>query len=254
MKKKIVSLDNIGVKFQLKGNPRESLAQIHKKFFSQKNEFWALKNVSFDVYEGETLFILGRNGAGKSTLLKVIAETLFPDEGQMTFLHCKKSFISMRLGFRPELSGWDNMHVALKVMGLPDDHLGAIKQEIIEFTQLEDFIYEPVENYSAGMRTRLAFAIATSTVPDILIMDEVINTGDEYFRERCQNRLQGMLDKSKAVIVCSHNLQSVEDMATKVLWLDKGRVIDLGEPKIILEKYREYVKLIKHNPKAAIPC
>lgn len=248
MKENILSLENIGIKFDLKGSPRESLAKITTKLFSKRKQFWALKNITFDLLEGEILFIIGRNGAGKSTLLKVIAETLFPDEGRMVTLNCRKSFVSMGLGFRNELTGYENMDISLKLMGIPANIREECKQEIIEFTHLDNFIYEPVGNYSAGMRARLAFAIATSNVPDILIMDEVINTGDELFREKCKARMEAMLGSAKAVIVCTHNLPNVEAMATKVIWVEKGVLMGIDEPKIMLKKYRNFIKQVRNNP------
>lgn len=244
MRNNILSLNNIGIKFELNGKPRESLSKIYRRLFSPKKEFWALRNISFEIPEGEILFIVGRNGAGKSTLLKVLAETLFPDEGTMTTLICNKSFVSMGLGFRNELSGYENMDIALKLMGVEPDNLKEYKQDIIHFTQLGDFIYEPVENYSAGMRARLAFAVATSNAPDVLIMDEVINAGDQQFREKCKVRMQSMLTSSKAVIVCTHNLGNAEAIGTRALWLENGEIVGIDDPKTIIKEYRQFINKI----------
>lgn len=241
MKHNILALENIGIKYELKGKPRDSLAKIFQKILAPKKEFWALRHVNFEIKEGEILFIVGRNGAGKTTLLKVLAETLFPDEGTMKTLICHKSFVSMGMGFRKELSGYENMSTALKLMGVKQSHIEECKQDIMQFSGLGDFIYEPIENYSTGMRTRLAFAIATSNAPDVLIMDEVINAGDQEFREKCQLRLERMLINAKAVIISTHNLGNVEAIGTKALWLDQGKIIGIDEPKLIINEYRQFI-------------
>lgn len=248
MKDPIISLQNIGIKYQLKGKPRESLTKLHQKILTSRKNFWALRDINLDIHEGEILFIIGRNGAGKSTLLKVMAETLFPDEGCMTLTNCRTSFISMGLGFRKELTGYENMDIALKLLGIPKQQLKKTKEEIIQFSQLDHFIYEPVENYSAGMKSRLAFAIATSNTPDVLIMDEIINAGDEQFRDSCKERLNSMVAKAKAVIICTHNLQNVLSMGTKALWIEKGMNTRLGDPKEVVREYREFIKKVRNDP------
>ncbi len=248
-RKKIITLEDIGIEFSLKGDgARNSIGSLFSNLFKKKNSFWALKNINLDILEGEVLYIIGRNGAGKTTLLKVLAETLHPDSGTMIIYEGKTSFVSMGLGFRPDLSGYENMKNSLLIMGVDNKELKQKIDEILEFTQLEQFIYEPVANYSAGMKSRLGFAIATSIKPDILIMDEVINAGDEVFRERCKERMEEMLKSAKCVIVCSHNLQSVEALATKVLWIEKGEKMAMGETKETLKKYREFIKMVRNDP------
>lgn len=238
----IMSLTNIGVRYELRGQPRETLAKFYLKVFGEKIIFWALRHINFSIYRGDILAIIGQNGAGKSTLLKVIAETLCPDEGEMLSFFGKKSFISMGMGFRKELSGIENMHLCLQLMGIQKKQLKEKQKEIVEFTQLGQFIHQPMLTYSAGMKARLAFAIATSITPDILIMDEVINTGDELFKEKCKQRLELLLQQAKAVIFCTHNLQSVESLATKVLWIDAGTIKAMGDPALMLTEYRQFIK------------
>ena len=243
-----ISLKNIGVEFQISGRLDKSVVSLFSKIFRKKKSFWALRNITCDICNGDILYIIGRNGAGKTTLRKVMAETLFPNEGELTIYGGSTSFVSMGLGFSMDLSGYKNMDISLRIMGFPADKLEEKKAEIIEFTELGDFIYEPVHTYSQGMKARLGFAVATSIVPDILIMDEVINAGDEEFRERCKERMESMLKTAKCVVVCTHNLAAAENLATKVMWIEKGRIMGIGEPSEMISKYKEFIAMVRNDP------
>jgi len=243
----VITARDVGVKFSIYG-PRQSMKQrVVNSLFRPKTSFWALRNVSFDIGFGEAFFVVGRNGAGKTTLLKVMAETLLPDTGTVTVSGEISAFLSMGLGFRPDLSGYDNMELALRFMGVPPSEVSDLREDIAEFTQLGMFLDAPVYTYSSGMRARLAFAIATSIEPEILIMDEVINAGDEEFREKCQERLDRMLSHAKAIVVCTHNLRNVREMATRAMWIDQGQVQYIGKPDDVVERYGAFIKEVRRN-------
>lgn len=236
-----MAVRGIGVKYPLKS--RRNIKNILRR-----ETYWALRDVTFSVNSGDILFVIGRNGAGKSTLLKVLSETLHPDEGEISLINCRKSFVSMGMGFRPELSGISNIEISLRLMGLSKSDITQFTAEIIEFSELENYIYEPILSYSAGMRARLAFSVATSIKPDILIMDEVINTGDEVFQRKSKLRINEMLNSAKVVIVCTHNLKHLSALATKALWLEQGRMMSIGCPKKVSSQYLDYInKRIEQN-------
>jgi ABC-type polysaccharide/polyol phosphate transport system ATPase subunit len=236
----IIQLQDVGVKFSVYGGRQTTRNRLRNRFFRPRRSFWALRDVSFTVYRGEAFFVIGRNGAGKTTLLKVLAETLLPDVGKVTVWGEITAFLSMGLGLQPEFSGHDNMELGLQLMGVPSGEIPRLREQIVEFTQLDDFMDMPIKHYSTGMKARLAFAIATSIDPEILIMDEVIGAGDEEFREKCQARLSQMLQKAKALVVCTHNLQNAQALANRVMWIEQGEIRAIGEPQKVVEQYREF--------------
>ena len=244
----IIRLEDLGVRFSIHGGPQTTKNRLRNRFFRPRRSFWALRNISFTVYEGEAFFVIGGNGAGKTTVLRVIAETLLPDTGKLTIWGRNTAFLSMKLGFQRDFSGSDNMELALRLMGVAPGEIPRFREEILEFCQLGDFIEMPIKSYSAGMKARLAFAIATSVDPEILIMDEVIGAGDEEFREKCQQRLDEMLQKAKAIVVCTHNLQNAASMADRVVWLEQGEIRALGDPKQVVKEYRDYARRVRLDP------
>jgi len=243
----IIKMEGIGVQFEL-GGARKSVRHVLRDMFRRKPKFWAIRDINFEIFHEEIFYIIGRNGAGKSTLLNVMAETLFPDFGKMYLYGETSAFLSMGLGFRPDLSGYENINISLRLMGVPKKDLPIYRKEITDFTQLQDFLDSPVRTYSTGMKARLAFAVATSFRPEILILDEGINTGDEVFREKCKIRFEEMLKSAKAVIVCTHNLNTAAEMATRVLWLESGRIMKIGDPKEVIQAYRDFIKEVRKDP------
>lgn len=244
----VIQVEDVGVTFSIYGGRQTIKNRLLNRFFRPKRSFWALRNISFTVYQGEAFFVIGRNGAGKTTLLKVIAETLLPDAGQVTVWGKISAFLSMGLGLRPDFSGTDNVELGLRFMDVARADIPRFREEIIEFTQLDDFIDMPVKHYSAGMKARLAFAIATCVEPEILIMDEVIGAGDEEFRERCQERLDRMLQRAKAIVICTHNLPNAIAMGNRVMWIEQGEIRAIGEPRAVVEEYRDFSTSVRRDP------
>jgi lipopolysaccharide transport system ATP-binding protein len=189
----------------------------------RKNEFWAVKDVSFELKRGECLGLIGRNGAGKTTLLKMLNGLIKPDHGRIEMRGRVGALIALGAGFNPILTGRENIYVNGSVLGLTKREIDAKLEDIIDFADIREFIDTPVQNYSSGMQVRLGFAVATALNPDVLILDEVLAVGDAAFRAKCYNRI-GKLQKTAAVIFVSHSMQQVSQVCSSVLLLKNGKV------------------------------
>ena len=238
----IISVDNVSMRFSLASEKVDSLKEYFIKTLKSQistNEFWALKDVSFNVKKGEALGLIGLNGSGKSTLLKVIAGVFKPTEGKVIKNGRLVPLLELGAGFDFDLTAGENIFLNGSLMGRSHEVMEAHYDEIIEFAELKDFVDVPVKNFSSGMVSRLAFAIATIGTPDILICDEVLSVGDFRFQEKCQVRIQEMLDKGTTLLFVSHSIEQVEKLCNKVVWLEKGNVRMFGECKEIAEIYKE---------------
>lgn len=203
----------------------------------QAGEFWALQDVSFTVMAGEVFGIIGRNGAGKSTLLRVISGVYAPDKGFVRVRGRVGAVLSLGAGFMNQLSGRENIMVQGLTQGLTPEEVRAKEQAIIEYAELGDFIDEPVYTYSAGMRARLGFAIATMIDSDILLVDEILGVGDRAFAAKSRQTIMNMIRDGRTVILVSHNLSTITELCDRVMWLEKGRVVEIGEPKLVVSRY-----------------
>ncbi len=216
-------IKDVGLSFSKKGNHNNAL---------RKDEFWALKDVSFELRRGECLGLIGHNGAGKSTLLKILNNLLTPDEGQVTMRGRVGALIELGAGFSPILTGRENIYNNGAVLGFTKEEIDAKVDKIIEFSEIGDFIDSPVQNYSSGMKVRLGFAVASQMEPDILLIDEVLAVGDVGFRFKCLNAI-GEIMKNAAVIFVTHSMPQIYRIGTEVILLDHGRSIvhsnNLGE-------------------------
>ncbi len=240
--KTMVSVEQVGVKFHLSeqkvDNLKEYIIRIVKRQMRYK-EFWALKEVSFDIKRGERVALLGLNGAGKSTLLKVIAGVLKATEGSVSKSGVLVPLLELGAGFDPQYTGAENIFLYGAMLGYPKAFLKEKYDEIVEFSELGDFIHVPVKNYSSGMRARLGFSIATLVEPDILILDEVLSVGDVKFRKKSEARIKAMFNKGITVLFVSHNLKQVRSLCTRAIWLEKGRVVEDGPVETVSEHFEK---------------
>ena len=237
----IISVDQVSMRFALASEKVDSLKEYFIKTLKSQistNEFWALKDVSFSIKRGDALGLIGLNGSGKSTMLKIIAGVLKPTKGSVAVRGEVAPLIELGAGFDFDLTAGENIFLNGALMGRSHEEMEAHYEEIIEFSELRDFIDVPVKNFSSGMVSRLAFAIATIGPPDILIVDEVLSVGDFRFQEKCQKRIQEMLDKGTTLLFVSHSIDQVEELCNKVVWLEKGNVRMFGDCKEIAEIYR----------------
>lgn len=228
-----LKVDDVSIRFNLSKEKVDNLKElIIKKLKGEKirfNEFWALKNVSFEVKKGDRLGILGLNGAGKSTLLKVIAGVYKPTSGTVTRHGHMAPMIELGAGFDPNYTGRENIFLYGSVLGFSHDFLESKYEEILEFSELGDFIDVPIKNYSSGMRARLGFSIATVVEPEILILDEVLSVGDAKFRKKCEKKMQTMFEHGVTVLFVSHSLDQVKRLCNKGILLEHGTLIAEGD-------------------------
>ena len=229
---------------------RKQVKRIFKEcFFGVKKEevstltdgeFWALDNVTFSIKKNENIAILGNNGAGKSTLLKMLNGIFLPDHGVITIKGSVASVLELSTGFRNELSGLENIYLKCSMLGVEKEQVEILLDEIISFSELEEFIETPLDHYSSGMKARLGFAIVVHLQPDILILDEVFAVGDKNFRKKSERAISALSEKTTTIIV-SHNMGIVKNMANRVIVLNKGKLQFLGDVEEGVEFYNSMI-------------
>lgn len=215
---------------------RQMLWRGQRKYYQ---EFWALRDVTLEVGRGEVLGIIGRNGAGKSTLLQLLCGTLTPTAGKVQILGRMAALLELGAGFNQEFSGRENIYLLAALSGFSRAETEAKIEEIIDFSGIRDFIDQPVKTYSSGMFIRLAFSIATSVDPDILVIDEALSVGDGEFARRSFERIMRFKAEGKTILFCSHALYQVEALCSRAIWLEQGRVAALGSATVVTAAYRE---------------
>lgn len=228
--------------YHLYDRPSDRLRQLlwgrKRRYY---REFWALREASFEVGRGEALGIVGRNGAGKSTLLQLICGTLAPSSGTVTVNGRVAALLELGAGFNPEFSGRENVFMAASIMGLSTSEIKSRFEQIVEFSGIRDFIDQPVKTYSSGMYVRLAFSVATSVEPDILVVDEALSVGDGQFARKSFDRIMELKEGGTAILFCSHALYQVEAFCDRVLWLEQGRPVMVGRPQEVVPRYARFL-------------
>lgn len=236
-------VNDVSICFNLSKEKVDNFKELFiKKLKGEKirfNEFWALKDVSFELKKGERLGILGLNGAGKSTLLKVIAGVYKPTKGNVERYGHMAPMIELGAGFDPNYTGRENIYLYGSVLGFSKEFLDSKYDEILEFSELGEFIDVPIKNYSSGMKARLGFSIATVVEPEILILDEVLSVGDARFRKKCEKKMKSMFDHGVTVLFVSHSLAQVQRLCNKAIILEHGRLIAQGDIDEVVEIYEK---------------
>lgn len=238
----VIKTDNLGIKYNLSEQKVDDFKDYIIKAVKGElnyNEFWALKNVSFEIEAGDHVGILGLNGAGKSTLLKAVAGVMKPTEGTVKTKGKIVPLLELGAGFDRQYTGAENIYLYGAVLGYSRKFINSKFKEIVEFSELEDFINVPVKNYSSGMKSRLGFAIATAVEADILILDEVLAVGDAKFRKKCEAKIKEMFADGTTVLFVSHNLSQVKKLCDKALLLEHGRLAAYGETERIARIYEK---------------
>lgn len=244
-KKVVLKVDNVSMLFNLSAEKVDNIKEYLIKFVKRDmhfQEFWALTDVSFELKEGERLGILGFNGAGKSTLLKTIAGVLKPTKGSITTKGKIVPLLELGAGFDSQYTGAENIYLYGAVLGYSKAFIESKFDEIVEFSELGDFINVPIKNYSSGMKARLGFAIATVVEPEILILDEVLSVGDAKFRKKSEQKIMSMFDKGVTVLFVSHSLDQVKRLCDKAIILEKGKVIASGSVEEVADIYTKKLK------------
>lgn len=246
----MIEVQNVSMRFNLGIEKNNSLKQMAVDLFSRKarqarqerknqNEFWALQDVSFKVEKGEVLGFVGSNGAGKSTLLKVVAGVMRPTKGQVLVGGNICPMIELGAGFDLDLNARENIYLNGAVMGYSKAFLDSKFQEIVDFSELHDFLDVPVRNFSSGMTARLAFSIATIVEPEILIVDEILSVGDLNFQQKSENKMRSLISGGTTVLYVSHSMKSIKSLCDRVVWLEHGKVMMVGKTEEVCKAYYE---------------
>jgi lipopolysaccharide transport system ATP-binding protein len=235
----VLNVENVSKMYRIYDRPADRLKQmlLGRMGWSYGREFWALRDVSFELRKGETVGIIGRNGSGKSTLLQIIAGTLTPTEGVVTVEGRVAALLELGTGFNPEFTGRENVLTTGAILGLASDDMERRFDEIASFADIGEFIDQPVKYYSSGMFVRLAFAVQACVDPDILIVDEALSVGDIFFQQKCAKRFQDLMDRGTAILLVTHDTQAVARLCNRAILLADGRTECSGEPKFVLERY-----------------
>lgn len=237
----MIRIKNVSMKFNMDIEKDFSIKQAFINLFTgkkKKNEyFWALKNVTFSVNKGDVVGLIGSNGAGKSTLLKVVSGVMKPTSGKVEVDGVISPMIELGAGFDLNLTARENIYLNGAILGYSKKFLDSKFDEIVEFSELKDFLDVPVKNFSSGMTAKLAFSIATIVDPEILIVDEILSVGDLRFQEKSKNKMMEMIKGGTTVLYVSHSLESIKDLCNKVVWLDHGQVVKMGDTKEICDEY-----------------
>jgi ABC-type polysaccharide/polyol phosphate transport system ATPase subunit len=236
-----IRVENLTIRY--KSLKSYSIKKNFLKLNHNKREYFeAVKHVSFEVEKGEILGIVGKNGSGKSTMLRALAHIFSPDEGSIDTFDNSVSLLSIGVGFQKELSGRENIVLSGMLLGFSEEEIRKKMPRIIKFADLGKFIDMPVGTYSSGMYSKLAFSITAILETDIILIDEVLSVGDRRFRKKSYKKMQSLIsDKDRTVVIVSHNNQSLRELCTKVLWINDGEMMMIGETNEVLDQYEAYM-------------
>lgn len=243
----MIDIKDVFMKFNLGIEKDFSMKQAFVNFFSfkkknkkkKKEYFNALSDISFHINKGEVVGLIGSNGAGKSTLLKVVSGVMKPTSGSVEVNGNISPMIELGAGFDPELTARENIYLNGAILGYSKKFIDEKFNEIVEFSELKDFLDVPVKNFSSGMTAKLAFSIATVVNPEILIVDEILSVGDMHFQEKSKNKMMSMIEGGTTVLYVSHSLESIKSLCTKVVWIEHGKIQMIGDPNEVCERYYE---------------
>ncbi len=240
----MIKLEHVSMKFNLGIEKNFSVKQAFVDFFSfkkkkkkKKDEFWALRDISFEVKKGEVIGLIGSNGAGKSTLLKIVSGVMKPTNGKVKVSGVISPMIELGAGFDMELTARENIFLNGAILGYSKQFLESKFDEIVEFSELKDFLDVPVKNFSSGMTAKLAFSIATIVDPEILIVDEILSVGDIKFQEKSKNKMLEMIKGGTTVLYVSHSLDSIRQLCDRVVWIEHGKMVKVGKTDEICDEY-----------------
>lgn len=243
----MINVKNVSMRFNLGIEKGFSIKQGFVDMFNKekrhkkKEEFWALRDVNFQVKKGEVIGFIGSNGAGKSTLLKIVAGVMKPTKGRVDSYGNICPMIELGAGFDPQLTARENIYLNGAVMGYTKELIDSKFNEIVEFSELKDFLDVPVQNFSSGMVARLAFSIATIVEPEILIVDEILSVGDIAFQAKSERKMLSMINGGTTVLFVSHSIEQIKKMCDRVVWLEHGKMIKIGGNEIC-DEYKKYME------------
>jgi lipopolysaccharide transport system ATP-binding protein len=233
-----VEFQGVSKSYSIYDSPGDRLKElITPRRYQFHRDFWALRDISFNIRPGETFCIVGENGSGKSTLLQMVAGILPPTSGTVSVTGRVSALLELGSGFNPEFTGRDNVYLNAAILGFSTRQIDQRFREIEEFAEIGDFIHQPVKTYSTGMAVRLAFAVAINVDPEILLVDEALAVGDIYFRQRCMRKVHELRARGVTILFVSHSTGDVKAIGDRVMWLEHGRIMDMGDPERVVSKY-----------------
>lgn len=236
MSESVIKVSGLGKSYRMFNRPIDRIKQIFRKKPYYEN-FWALKDINFEVKRGETVGIVGMNGSGKSTLLQIVTGVLMPTEGQVEVLGRVAALLELGAGFNPEFTGKENVYLSGLLLGLSREEIDQKLDSIVDFSNIGDYINQPVKTYSSGMYVRLAFAVAINVDPDVLIVDEALAVGDMLFQAKCMHKMREMIRKGVTILFVSHDISTVKSLCSRCLYLKKGKQVTYGDAGRVAEKY-----------------
>lgn len=244
-KRVMVDVDHVTIRFNLASQKVDNLKEYVIKLIKKElmfQEFLAIKDMSFQVYEGESVGLIGSNGSGKSTMLKAISGILKPYKGSVTVNGSVAPLIELGAGFDAECTARENIFLNGCVLGHSRKFMQEHFDEIVEFAEIEQFLDSPIKNYSSGMKARLGFSIATMVKPDLLIVDEILSVGDYKFHQKCEKRMRELLDGGTTLLYVSHNIEEVKRLCKRAVWIDRGEMRMIGDAKSVCDAYMEEMR------------
>lgn len=237
-----VRVQKLGKKFRIFSERNQSLkSALMRGRISKYEEFWALRNITFEVPKGSTFGLVGGNGSGKSTLLKTLAKIYWPDEGEIHYSGRMSALLEVGSGFHPELTGRENIYLNGSILGMKKKEIDARYEQIVEFSGVKDFIDQPVKNYSSGMYVRLGFSVAIHVEPDILVVDEVLAVGDAAFQEQCFQRFKELKKQGTTIILVTHDLKALVELCDQAAWINKSKLEMVGKAEVVARAYLESI-------------
>ena len=242
MEQRIVDVENVSIKFNLSSEKIDSMKDYLVKRLKGQisfDEFWALQDISFSMNRGDSVALIGLNGCGKSTLLKTIAGVLKPTKGSVKVYGSIAPLIELGAGFDHDLTAEENIYLNGAILGYGRQEMQKHYEDIVEFSELRDFMIVTIKNFSYGMLARLAFSIATIGNPDLLIVDEVLSVGDFRFQEKCERRIQNMMKEDTSILFVSHSIEQVQKLCKRAIWIEKGHIVKAGTTEEVCPEYRE---------------
>ncbi len=234
-----ITVNNLHKEFRIYERPQDRLWEILQRRPRHKL-YHVLNDISFAVPDGKSLGIIGVNGAGKSTLLKLLVGTLQPTSGEISIEGQVAALLELGAGFHPEFTGRRNIYLNASLLGVPDDNIAKLENDIIEFSELDYFIDRPVKTYSSGMYVRLAFSIATMVRPDILVIDEALSVGDMAFQRKCVERMNQFRAEQKTMVFCSHSMFHIQELCDTAIWIDQGKIREIGDSDKVVGHYEDF--------------
>lgn len=237
MARTVIDVEDLSKRFGMYSSPAGRLIEILSPFRHDRNKFWALKDVTFQVKEGKALGVIGRNGSGKSTLLQVLCGVLRATSGRVSVSGRVSALLELGAGFHAEFKGRDNVYMNGAIMGLSRREMDERFQAIADFAEIGDFMEQPMKTYSSGMFVRLAFACAVNIAPDILVVDEALAVGDAYFQQKCMRKIMEFRDSGGTMLIASHDMGTINKLCDSAILLDKGTVIASGDPAKVTDAY-----------------